>query len=134
MLAQVKLPFPFWWDAFHTAIYHINMLPFIALELLKPYEKLFKNKLDYGLLKYFDCICYPYLRDYNKHEYNYHSSKCIFIGYSPAHNVYKCLHPSRKIYIVRHVTFNEHSLPYAFDSAFVSKEFMSSSGSLYTPQ
>ncbi|KAH9792303.1 retrovirus-related pol polyprotein from transposon RE2 [Citrus sinensis] len=134
LLAQAKLPFKFWWDAFHTAVYHINRLPSTALELLTPYEKIFKLKPDYSMLKCFGCICYPYLRDYNKHKFDYHSSKCIFLGYSPAHKGYKCLHSSGKIYIARHVVFDESTFPYSIDSAFNSNESSLSSSSSLTPQ
>ena len=43
---------------------------------------------------------------------------CVFIGYSPSHKGYKCLHASGKIYIARHVVFDEFTFPYAIDSAF----------------
>lgn len=41
LLAQVKLLFSFWWDAFHTTVYHINRLSSTALKLFTPYERLF---------------------------------------------------------------------------------------------
>lgn len=85
LLAQAKLSFKFYWDAFHAAVYHINRLPYVILQFLTPYEKLFNYKPDSSMLKYFGCTCYQYLRDYNKHKFAYHSSKCIFIGFSPSH-------------------------------------------------
>ncbi|KAH9750824.1 retrovirus-related pol polyprotein from transposon RE1 [Citrus sinensis] len=120
LLAQAQLPFKFWWDAFHTAVYHINRLPSPVLQLLTPYEKTFKHKPDYDFLRCFGCSCYPYLRYYNKHKFAYHSSKCIFIGYSPSHKGYKCLHPSGRIYVARHVTFDESVFPYATEFVFHS--------------
>ncbi|KAH9726030.1 retrovirus-related pol polyprotein from transposon RE1 [Citrus sinensis] len=56
LLAQAKLPFKFWWDAFHTAVYHINRLPSATLKLLTPYEKIFNHKPDYSMLKCFDSV------------------------------------------------------------------------------
>ena len=91
LLSQSNLPFQFWWEAVHTAVYHINRLPTLVLKLLSPYEKLFKHKLDYTFLKCFNCLCYPYLRDFNKHKFDFHTTKCIFIGYSPSYKGYKCL-------------------------------------------
>ena len=85
LLAQAKLPLSFWWEAFQTAVYHINRLPSATLKFLTPYENLFKYKPYYKMFKYFGCACYTYLRDYNKHKFGYHSSKCIFIGYNPSH-------------------------------------------------
>ena len=134
LLAQAKLPFKFWWDSFHTAVYHINRLPSTALKLITPYEKIFNHKLDYSMLKCFGCTCYPYLRDYNEHKFNYHSSKCIFIGYSPSHKGYKCMHPSGQIYIVRHVVFYESTFPYSTDSVFHSTGSSSHSSQSFTPQ
>ena len=111
LLAQANLSFQYWWDAFHTAVFHINRLPTPVLKNQTPYEKLFKHKADYSFLKCFGCLCYPFLRDYNKHKFDFHSSKCIFIGYSPSHKGYKCLHPSDRVYIVKHVTFDETCFP-----------------------
>lgn len=119
-LAQAQLPFKFWWDAFHTALYHINRLPSSVFKLSTPYEKIFKHKPDYDFLKCFGCICYPYLRDYNKHKFAYHSSKCIFIGYSPSQKGYKCLHSSGHVHVAWHVIFDESTFPYATESVFHS--------------
>ena len=118
LLAQAKLPLNFLWEAFQTSIYHINGLPSATLKFLTPYEKLFNHKSDYKMLKCFSCACYPYLRDYNKHKFAYHSNKCIFIGYNPSYKGYKCLDPSSQVYIARHVIFDEHSFPYSSDFVF----------------
>ena len=80
-------------------------------------QKKEKLKLKQDMLRCFGCTCYPYLRDYNKHKFAYHSSKCVFIGYSPSHKGYKCLHASGKIYIARHVVFYELTFPYTTDSS-----------------
>ena len=112
LLAQVNLPFKFWWEAVHTAVYHINRLPTPILKLLSPYEKLFKHKLYYSFLKCFSCLCYPFLRDFNRHKFDFHTSKCIFIDYSSSHKGYKCLTNSGQVHILKHVVFNESVFPY----------------------
>ena len=83
-----------------------------------PYEKHYKHKANYNMLKCFGCACYPYLRDYNKHKFDYHTTKCIFLGYSPSHKGYKYFHPSGHIYITRHVVFDEHSYPFSSYPSF----------------
>ena len=118
LLAQAHLPFKFWWEAVHTAVYHINRLPTPVLKLLSPYEKLFKHKQDYSFLKCFSCLCYPYLRDFTRHKFDFHTSKCIFIGYSSSHKGYKCLTSSSQVHILRHVFFDENVFPYT--TIFVS--------------
>ena len=67
----------------------------------------------------FGCSCFPDLRPYNKHRFAFKTSKCVFLGDSPFHKGYKCLHPSGRIYIARSVTFDEHSFPY--QQLFVSQ-------------
>lgn len=74
------------------------------------------------MLKHFGCICYPYLRDYNKYKFDYHSSKCFFIGYSSSHKGYECLYPSIQIYIARYVIFDESSFSYSINYVFHSNE------------
>ena len=58
----------------------------------------------------------------------------IFIGYSPSHKGYKCLHPSGQTYIARHVVFYENLFPYSSDSAFTSNSSNSCSNLPFTPQ
>ena len=119
LLAQAKLPIKFWSDSFHTATHIINRLPTPVLSMKTPYECLFHLLLDYPFLKTFGCVCFPFLRDYDHHKFDFHTSKCVFLGYSPLHKGYKCLHPSGKIYIASHVLFYETSFSYSTDSHFL---------------
>lgn len=130
LLAQAKLPLSFWWEAFSTLVFLINRLPTSVLDSYKsPYEILFKHKPDYAFLKCFGCSCFPYLRFYSKHKLNFHTTKCLFIGYSTDHKGYKCLSPQGVIYIARHVVFNESEFPFSVDLLFSKQS--SSSGSEY---
>lgn len=72
------------------------------------------------MLKCLGCACYPSLRDYNKHKFDYHASKCIFIGYSLSHKGYKCLHSFGHVYVARHVVFYESSFPFSSNPIFNS--------------
>lgn len=74
----------------------------------------------------FGSICFHFLRPYNKSKLQYRSAKCVFIGYSPSHKGYLCLHPSGKIFISDTVNFNEEEFPY-------SSLFHDTTTTTYTP-
>lgn len=58
-------------------------------------------------LKTFCCSCFPLLKPYNNHKLDFHTQKCLMIGYSPIHKGYTCLSPTEKTYIAKHVQFNK---------------------------
>lgn len=122
LMAQANLPFKFLWHVVHTAVYHINSLPTTVFKLISPYEKLFKHKSNYNFLRCFGCLCYPYMRDFNKHKFDFHTSKCIFIGYNPSHKGYKCLINFSQIHILRHVVFDETTSLHSTNNALSSSE------------
>jgi hypothetical protein len=44
---------------------------------------------------------------------SFRSLSCVFLGYSKPHIGYKCLHiPTGRLYIARHVVFNENKFPF----------------------
>ena len=112
LLSKETMDLKFWWEAFLSAIYLLNRLPTPILKDLSPFESLFGYKPDYYFLKVFGCACFPYLKPYNKHKLAFKSLKCVFLGCSPSHKGYRCLHPSSRIYIARSVVFDETSFPY----------------------
>ncbi|TXG63956.1 hypothetical protein EZV62_010950 [Acer yangbiense] len=58
--------------------------------------------------------CFSYLRDYGKNKFAKKTYPCIFLGYSPIHKGYRCLDSStNKVWISRHVVFDENVFPYA---------------------
>lgn len=79
---------------------------------MSPFEKLYQLKLDYKILKSFGCSCFPNIRPYNTHKFDFHTIKCVFIGYSPIHKGYKCLSSSGKIYVARDMVFDENTYPF----------------------
>lgn len=125
LLAQASLPFKFWWDAFVTSVFIINRLPTPILQNSSPFQCLFGRAPDYKFLKVFGCACFPYLRPYNSHKFQYRSTKCVFLGYSPFHKGYRCLCPSGRVYIARTVSFNEKEFPYSelFSNSTTFKSF-----------
>jgi len=107
LLAHSNVPFKYWDDAFDTACYLINRLPSLTRPK-SPFELLFNKLSDYTFLETFGCECWPYLRPYNSHKFSYRSKSCLFLGYNKPHLGYKCLDLStRRLYIARHVIFNE---------------------------
>ena len=78
-----------------------------------PYEVLFNKKPTYEFFKVFGCACYPLLRPYNHHKFEYNASICLFLGYDSNHKGYLYLLPSGKTIISRHVIFNETVFPFS---------------------
>lgn len=113
LLAHASLPLAFWEYAFNTAVYLINRLISPILDFQSPYHLLYHRDPDYSFLKTFGCLCYPFLRPYNKTKLDFRSQPCVFVGYSSKHKGYLCFHPnSNRVFIVRHVALDESVFPY----------------------
>lgn len=68
----------------------------------------------YTALRVFGCKCYPSLRPYMTNKLDPKSSACVFLGYNEKYKGYRCYYPpTRKVFISRHVLFDENSFPYA---------------------
>ena len=106
LLAQASMPLKFWDDAVATATHIINRIPLSSLQSTSPFECLFRKKPDYSAFRVFGCACYPFLCPYNKHKFQFYSSECIFLGYSPHHKGYRCLDSSGHVYISKDVIFH----------------------------
>jgi len=104
------------WD-FMTVSFFINLLPTLVLNHISPVKKLFHRPQDYKFLRVFGCACWPNLLPYNRHKMDFRSKMCVFLGYSPQHLGYKCLHvPTRRLYVARNVVFDEEKFPFAASS------------------
>ena len=96
-----------------TAVYLINRLPTPILQNKSPYQLVFNQEPEYGLLKNFGCACYPCLRPYTTSKLDSLSERCVFLGYSAFHSGYRCLPlSSGRLYISRDVVFIENTYPY----------------------
>jgi hypothetical protein len=112
LLAQAGLSPKYWVDSFLTSIYLINRLPTPVLKNQSPFSKLFNRSPDYTTLRTFGCLCFPLLRPYANHKLSFRSKPCILLGYAANQKGYRCLEPqSHKIYISRHVVFDETVFP-----------------------
>ncbi|GKA32283.1 putative RNA-directed DNA polymerase [Tanacetum coccineum] len=113
LLAQACVPQRFWHYAFDTAVYLINRMPSRTSTTSHRFEHIFKRSPDYSFLHVFGCLCFPHLRPYNHHKMDFRSTPCVFLGYSPSHHGYRCLDIStERLYIARHVRFNEAQFPF----------------------
>jgi transposase InsO family protein len=118
LISQSSLPFRYWSYAFSTAIFLINRLPSLHRGSSSPWETLFAKSPNYSLFKSFGCACFPLLRPYTKHKFNFRSKECIFLGYASNSKGYLCLDPlTSRIYVSRHVTFNESHFPFSHSSS-----------------
>ena len=109
------MPLQYWWDS----IFHFRLFDELTSNFSsQPPRALFKlkQKPNYHFLKSFGCACYPILQPYNKHKFEFHKSKCVFLGYSSNHKGYECLHSSSCLYITRNINFNETEFPFSFGS------------------
>lgn len=121
LLHQSCVPLHFLFDVVATAIFLINRLPSSKLHNMTPFEKLFHKSPDFDFLKVFGCRCYPWLRPYASHKLAPRSIPCIFLGYHPSYKGYRCLDPiTHKVYVSRHVTFDEHYFPFSSPSLTTS--------------
>ncbi|KAG8493453.1 hypothetical protein CXB51_010754 [Gossypium anomalum] len=111
------MPLTYWNDAFSSAIFLINRLPSSSLNHVSPYEKLFHVRPTYSFLRIFRCMCFPDLRPYNTHKLQFRSTTYTFLGYSPLHKGYRCRDDNGRIYVSRHVTFNESVFPFKTNSS-----------------
>ncbi|KAG8475880.1 hypothetical protein CXB51_032703 [Gossypium anomalum] len=113
LLAQAKVPMHLWAHAFTSAVHLINRLPTSILDGKCPYELLHKSLPNYMHLRVFGCMCYPYLRPFNNHKLQFRLKPCVFLGYSPVHKGYKCLDDTGRMFLSRHVVFDETCFPFA---------------------
>lgn len=75
-------------------------------------ETLLQKQLDISSLRVLDFACYPYLRPYNTNKFDFHTTCYVYLGPFAVHRGYRCLMPSGKIVISRHVIFNEELFPF----------------------
>ncbi|RWR76373.1 putative polyprotein [Cinnamomum micranthum f. kanehirae] len=113
LLATSHMPLQYWVEAFNTAGFLINRLPTKVLNNKSPWECLFNRSPNYCFLHTFGCLCFPWLRPYNKNKLEFRSRPCVFLGYSLNHIGYRCLDiDTGRVFLSRHVVFNERIFPF----------------------
>ena len=127
MLSHSHLPPSYWSYAVSAATHIINRLPTPNLQNQSPWEVLYKSKPDLSHLRTFGCTCFPLLKPYNSHKLQPHTKPCIFLGYPALSKGYICLDPStHRIYVTRHVLFNELEFLYEKNSSLSAGSLSSS--------
>ncbi|KAE8703262.1 Dynamin-related protein 5A [Hibiscus syriacus] len=117
LLAQASLPVKYWSYAVVSAVHLINRLPTAVLQGVSPFEKLYGKKPDYTMMRVFGCQCFPHLRLFQKHKLAFRSQICTYLGINHRHKGFQCLASDGKVYISRHVVFNEFIFPFAGQAA-----------------
>ncbi|KAJ4753844.1 polyprotein [Rhynchospora pubera] len=106
-MSNANLPNTYWDEIFSSIVYIINRLP--SHNSTIPYTTLFRKQPNRVL----GCACFPYTRPYNSHKLDLRALTCVFVGYSTTQKGYRCLHiPTNKIYVSRHVQFDELFFPF----------------------
>ena len=114
LLAHSSLPHDYWEHAFKPTTYVHNRTITPTLNYHSPYSTLYRKEPDYGFLRSFVYLCYPFLRPYNSNKLNFRSIPCVFLGHNTSHKGYLWLHrPTSRIYISCRVIFNEELFPFS---------------------
>jgi len=92
----------------------INRLPMSNLSYKSPFEALYKQSLDYSLLRTIGCLCFgANVGEPNKFEARAHI--CVFLGYTFGCKGYMLFDlTTKKIFHTRDVVFQEHESQLVF--------------------
>ncbi|TQE01264.1 hypothetical protein C1H46_013171 [Malus baccata] len=114
LLQTASLPHKLWFHACAISVYLINRMACQTLQMSSPFQCLFGTSPSISHLKVFGCACFPLLKQLNSSKLQPKTSQCIFIGYAGQYKGYLCLNPlTNKIYVSRHVLFDETTFPYS---------------------
>ena len=106
LLLQAYVPSRFWVEALSTAVFLINRLPSMVIDLDSPFFRLFKIHPDYSALHTFGCVCFVHLPPFERHKLGAQSVQCAFMGYSHSHKGFVCYDvTNHRFRISRNVAF-----------------------------
>ncbi|KAM1318769.1 hypothetical protein ACFX2H_003862 [Malus domestica] len=89
-------------------------MPYISLKMQSPYKLLIGKPPTFTHLKVFGCACYPLLKPYNSSKLQPKTTTCTFLGYVDNYKGFLYLDGiTNKVYISRHVLFDETQFPYS---------------------
>ncbi|KAM2224509.1 hypothetical protein PS2_018300 [Malus domestica] len=88
-------------------------MPSSTLDHKSPFQLLHNTLPEIHHLKVFGCSCYPWLRPYTSTKLEPRTTKCVFLSYASKYKGFLCSDvSSKKVYVSRHVTFDETDFPY----------------------
>ncbi|CAN0917564.1 Retrovirus-related Pol polyprotein from transposon TNT 1-94, partial [Linum grandiflorum] len=110
----------FWGEAVLTATYLINRLPCRTLNYQTPKDVLVQTYphvqayMSSMAPKVFGCLAFAHIQQHKRTKLDPRAQKCVFIGYAPRQQGYKCYSPAtRKVFTTMDVTFFENSAYYS---------------------
>lgn len=110
---EANLPKRFWGECVLTAAYIINRLPSKVLKNKTPYELIWDEKPDYGILRIFGCLVFFKNNNTKGDKFEERGKSGVFLGYPPGTKGYKILDlKTRKIVVSRDVHFHEEIFPF----------------------
>jgi hypothetical protein len=118
LLFQTSLPAHYWAEGLAAAA---QPPPQQGSALPHPYFALFGISPSYDHLRVFRCACYPNLSATAPHKLAPHSTRCVFLGYSPDHKgvpVPRPLHSPSSHLSSR--VFDEFDFPFSVSSSVAS--------------
>lgn len=86
------LPYP---NSILLTMHYFILFP----QFYSPRHALFHTIPDYTNLKIFGCQCFPHLRPFNKHKFQFRSSPCVYLGMCNALSNYLIILNEFRIYL-----------------------------------
>ena len=99
MLADAKLPHPFWAEALSTAVYLRNRGPTKVVSGMTPFEAWTKKKPSVSHLRVFGCEAFAHVPKDERGKLDSKARRCIFVGYGEETKGIASMIPRRKRYV-----------------------------------
>lgn len=114
LLAHAYIPPSFWHNALQMETYLHNILPTKKMSLHSSTKIRYQKDPSYSNLRVFGCLCYSLIPSTSRNKLQPQPTPCVFLNFPPNHRGNKCYKlSSRKIFIFRHVIFEENMFPFS---------------------
>lgn len=104
----------------------LPLIGFLAQPLTTGHRLIFcllkSQEPDFAFSKPFGYLCFPNIVASSSNKLQARSTCCVFLGYAPHYEGYRCLDPiTCRVYISHHVRFNETEFPYTISPLVLPK-------------